>query len=291
VEVGMRKKALCIGINDYGHLQAPEWNVPDMNMRGALNDAYAWANLLVRHHDFSVADVELLLDADATRANILKGFKELVAGSRRGDVLVFTNSSHGTLTPDVSGDEEEIDIEVHGRHFKGRFDQAICPYDYPKLVIDDELKEISDGVADGVNLTVISDSCFSGTLTDFKPSPAELRKYSSFRGPEIITLSGCSDRQLSGDLRPDESRNRYDWHGFMTYNAIETIKNAGYRLTYAELHEKILDRIKNADDPTYDKYRDQHPHLEANEESKQLYIFTTERKKGRGIHKSVDKAK
>jgi hypothetical protein len=287
----MRKKALCIGINDYGHLQAPEWNVPDMNMRGALNDAYAWANLLVRHHDFSVADVELLLDADATRANILKGFKELVAGSRRGDVLVFTNSSHGTLTPDVSGDEEEIDIEVHGRHFKGRFDQAICPYDYPKLVIDDELKEISDGVGDGVNLTVISDSCFSGTLTDFKLSPAELRKYSSFRGSEIITLTGCSDRQLSGDLRPDESRNRYDWHGFMTYNAIETIKDAGYRLTYAELHEKILDRIKNADDPTYDKYRDQHPHLEANEESKQLYIFTTERKKGRSIHKSVDKAK
>jgi hypothetical protein len=180
---------------------------------------------------------------------------------------------------------------VHGRHFKGRFDQAICPYDYPKLVIDDELKEISDGVGDGVNLTVISDSCFSGTLTDFKLSPAELRKYSSFRGSEIITLTGCSDRQLSGDLRPDESRNRYDWHGFMTYNAIETIKDAGYRLTYAELHEKILDRIKNADDPTYDKYRDQHPHLEANEESKQLYIFTTERKKGRSIHKNVDKAK
>jgi metacaspase-1 len=286
----MRKKALCVGINDYGHMPCPEWNIPDMNMRGALNDAYAWADLLVRNHDFSVADVDLLLDADATRANILRKFKELVAGSRRGDVLVFTNSSHGTLTPDVSGDEEEIDIEVFGRHFKGRFDQAICPYDYPKLVIDDEMKEIADSVSDGVNLTIIADNCFSGTLTDFKPSPAEVSKYSTLRGPKLILLSGSSDRQLSGDLRPDESRNRYDWHGFMTYNAVETIKDAydaGHRLTYAEWHEKILDRIKNSDDPTYDKYRDQCPQLEAKEENKQLYLFSTERAKGKGARKSV----
>jgi len=281
-----RKKALCVGINDYGNQNAPEMGIPNLNLKGAVNDAHAWANLLVRHYNFSVADVTLLTDAQATRGNILKGLKDLVVGARSGDVLVFTNSSHGMFTPDVSGDEEEIEFDIGGKHFKGKFDEAICPYDYPKLIIDDELKEICDEIPDGVNLTIISDSCFSGTLTDFNFSkagtdsgiPGELQ-YRALRHPQIVLLTASTDRQMSGDMPPDENKGRYDYHGFMTYNAIQTIKDAGYRLTYGELHERMLERIKTTDDPIYEKYRSQHPQLEASAQSKQLYIFTTKFKK------------
>lgn len=271
------KKALCVGINDYGH--ASGMGMPDLNLKGCVNDAHDWANLLVRHYDFSVADITLLTDAQATRENILKGLKDLLAGARSGDVRVFTNSSHGIFHTDVSGDEEEIEIEMFGKSFKGKFDEAICPYDYPKLIIDDELKELCDSVGDGVNFTIISDSCFSGTLTDFDSVGADSASGSAgpdmrrrLGGGRLVLLTGTSDRKLSGDMPPDESKNRYGYNGFMTYNAIETIRDAGYRLSYAEWHEKMLDRIKNSDT----KYKDQRPQLEASAQNKQLYIFTSE---------------
>ena len=265
----MRKKALCVGINDYGHRNAPEMGIPNLNLKGCVNDAHDWANLLVRHYGFSVADVTLLTDMDATRANILKGLKDLLAGAQKGDVLVFTNSSHGFFTPDVSDDEDESEFVVEGKYFKGKYDEAICPYDYPRLIIDDELRELFDGVQKGVNLTVISDSCFSGTLSDSSFSKRKGVKKLSRRSNEIL-LTGTTDRALSGDAH---EQGRYN--GFMTYHAIKTITDADYRLTYAELHEKMLDSIKNSNT----KYKDQHPQMEGSPQNKQLYVFTSEFKK------------
>jgi len=93
----MAKKALCVGINDY------PYDGSDLN--GCVDDARAWAELLVAHYDFVQPDVKLLLDAEATKANMLDGLKALLAGAGKGDTLVFTNSSHGTYIADTSGDE------------------------------------------------------------------------------------------------------------------------------------------------------------------------------------------
>ncbi|MGH3550593.1 MAG: caspase family protein [Pseudonocardiaceae bacterium] len=276
----MTKKALCVGINDYGHRNAPEMGMEDMDLKGCVNDAHDWADLLVRRFEFSVADVTLITDADATKENMIKGLKDLLAGAQQGDVLVFTNSSHGFCIPDVSGDEEESEFEILGMHFKGRYDQAICPHDYPTLIIDDELRELfdsieaelnqafnSDEAGVGVNLTVISDSCFSGTITDFRTGPDS----DSSKVKEVL-LSGTSAHQLSGDAHEDGRNN-----GFMTCHAIKTIKAARSRLTYAELHERMLTSIKNSDT----KYKVQEPQLEASEKNKQLYLFSNEFKKAR----------
>jgi hypothetical protein len=132
-----------------------------------VNDAYDWVDLLDRNYGFSVADVTLLTDSDATRKNILKGPKDLLTAPKKGDVLAFTNSSHGFITPDASGTKPEEDFVVLGHRFTGHFDHAICPYDYPKVIFDNEFRELFDGVDARVNLTIISDSCFSGSLTGF----------------------------------------------------------------------------------------------------------------------------
>src|SRR5947207_2808729 len=97
----MTKKALCIGINDY------PYDGSDLN--GCVNDAKAWAELLSTHYDFPSADIKLLLDSQATKANVLAGLKQLLAGAKAEDVLVFTNSSHGTYVADSSGDEPMYD--------------------------------------------------------------------------------------------------------------------------------------------------------------------------------------
>ena len=141
----MAKKALCVGINDYPY----EGN--DLN--GCINDAKGWGDLLINKFDFPGAEVKLLLDAEATKANILTGLKHLLAGAKPGDLLVFTNASHGTYVADTSGDEP-------------MYDEAICPYDCAdNLIVDDELRELFANLPKGVNLTFISDSCFSGTVT------------------------------------------------------------------------------------------------------------------------------
>jgi hypothetical protein len=141
----MSKKAFCVGINDY------PYDGSDLN--GCVNDAKAWAELLVSHYDFAQTDVKLLLDSEATKSKIVAGLKDLLAGAAEGDVLVFTNSSHGTYIADTSGDEP-------------MYDEAICPYDCAdNLLVDDDLRELFVNVPKGVHLTTISDSCFSGTVT------------------------------------------------------------------------------------------------------------------------------
>jgi len=57
----------------------------------------------------------------------MAALKNLLKGSKSGDLLVFTNSSHGTYIEDQSGDEE-------------MYDEALCPYDcQDNLIVDDEL--------------------------------------------------------------------------------------------------------------------------------------------------------
>ena len=262
----MTKKALCVGINDYPFGDAND-------LRGCVNDASDWSNLLRKHFDF--ADIQQLLNADATKENIIKGLKDLLVGAQAGDVLVFTNASHGTYLADTDGDEP-------------KFDEALCPYDSDSnLLIDDELRELFLNVPDGVRLTVISDSCHSGSVTrvavkeyrrsrQLSPailkqpvlSPDQMRaaRKATEKFPESgmneILLSGCKSNQTSADAYIAN-----DYHGAMSYYAIKAITDAGYKLTYAELHDALLPLLE-------DENYDQVPQLEGKDENKQRQIFT-----------------
>ena len=97
--------------------------------------------------------------------------KDLLAGAQAGDVLVFTNSSHGSYVPDRSGDEP-------------KYDEIICPYDIMQSVLtDDELRGLFADLPDGVSLTVISDSCFSGTVTRAAPFRSVTQRWTGSTTP------------------------------------------------------------------------------------------------------------
>lgn len=265
----MAKRAFCVGINDYPY----EGN----DLQGCVNDAKAWAQLLVDHYDFAQADVQLITDAQATKANMVAGLKSLLKGAQAGDVLVFTNSSHGTYIADTSGDEPA-------------YDEAICPYDCAdNLLIDDELRKLFRNLRKGVQLTVISDSCFSGsvtrlvadeTYTDYRrirlldpvllgakglddPGMAlnkRKEKYPQSKMKEIL-LSGCSDSEYSYDALIGGV-----FHGAMTYYALQAIREANYAPTWQQLHDRLTSLI-TIDYP-------QHPQLEGKDANKQRIIFT-----------------
>ena len=280
----MAKKAFCVGINDYPY----EGN--DLN--GCVNDANAWADLLVNHFDFPKADVKLITDAQATKVNMVAGIKELLKDVKSGDVLVFTNSSHGSYVADKSGDEPN------------RFDEILCPYDIDENVLsDDELRELFAGLPAGVKLTVISDSCFSGTVTravigpdlpgrrpeDLTPDDRRVRFLSPglFGKPIVsrpfledqkarlktlveypesamkeVLLSGCTDREYSYDANIGGV-----YHGAMTYYALQAIREANYVITYRQLHTKLGLLLKETEYP-------QHPRLEGRRQNKNSQIFT-----------------
>jgi hypothetical protein len=73
----MKTKALCVGINDYPY----EGN--DLN--GCVNDAHAWAALLVEHFSFARDNVRILTDSQATKEKMVAGVRDLGEDGRRSE--------------------------------------------------------------------------------------------------------------------------------------------------------------------------------------------------------------
>lgn len=138
-------KALLVGINDYR----------DAPLRGCINDVMQMKEILQRYYNFQDDSIRLLLDADATCLGIQSGLKWLAEDGADADaVRVFHFSGHGSYVPDKNGDEPD-----------GR-DECIVPYDYRTvgMLTDDALKILYDTFPRRGNLTLVMDSCHSGSV-------------------------------------------------------------------------------------------------------------------------------
>lgn len=148
----MARKAFLVGINDYAPSGA---GGPDL--RGCVNDVRDMANTLsvLGIVPATPAAMRLVTDARATRTAIIDGLKWLLTGARKGDVLIFYYSGHGSYVADVSGDELD------------KKDETICPHNYATagMIRDDDLRSLLSSLPAGVNLDVLLDSCHSGTGT------------------------------------------------------------------------------------------------------------------------------
>ncbi len=267
----MVHRALCVGINDYP--------IRGMDLKGCVNDAKAWARALTEQYDFATGDVTVLLDRDATKRRMVTKLKALLRNARRGDVLVFTNSSHGTYLADTDGDED-------------RFDEALCPWDCDdRLIVDDELRELFDALPAGVRFTFVSDSCHSGTVTRALPpflnpdkrrvrfmnpkrlglpelrSVREQRARSARRRgrPESamreVLVSGCRDIQYSYDAKIG---NRY--HGAMTFYALQALERARWNTSYKAWVPRVRTLLA-------DGGYDQSPQLEGRADARSRKVF------------------
>lgn len=155
------KTALCIGINDY-----PGTN---NDLSGCVNDANDWASLL-SSKGFTV---KKLTNKNATRVGILNAMKNIIDNAKKGDIVLFTYSGHGTYVLDENGDEPD------------GTDECFCPYDIDTKgpITDDELFELFNSKEKGVKLVLISDSCHSGTVARFAPitTPGSTKGKNVFR--------------------------------------------------------------------------------------------------------------
>ena len=172
--------ALAIGINDY-HAPLPP-------LKTAVSDARAVGKMLEQSYGFKV---EYLLDADATRFNILDALAKYEGTLLPADNLVIYYAGHGYLDPNTK------------RAYWMPFD-ANSTLSPNRIISDDLMNEVSDAPARHV--LVISDSCYSGDLANARSAGA---------GPEGGTTAAIA-RMLGR-----KSRN------LMASGGEETVSDAG----------------------------------------------------------------
>ncbi len=263
-----RKKAFLVGINDYAPSGA---GGPDL--RGCVNDVRDMAHTLnaLGIVPATPGTMRIVTDARATRAAILDGFTWLITGAKKGDVLVFYYSGHGSQIADVSG--EELD----------KRDETICPHDYATagMIKDDDFRSLLAGLPAGVNLDVILDSCHSGTGTRelaalaavpeeqavvyryveppidwgyfleveptlslrgiFKPGRAAGGEREAVIVPGLnhVLWAGCRDNQTSAEAPIDGV-----WRGAFTYCFCQALRRAGVAVTRRRLDDLVSADLK-----------------------------------------------
>lgn len=149
VPVACKRRAVVVGIARYRR----------QPLKSCVNDAIAFRTKLVDEFDFEPRDIALLTDSAATKTSILGALRGMIADLVEGDAAVFYFSGHGTQVADTSFDESD------------HLDEAIVPYDgvevtgvvEERLLVDDELRRLFEGVPNDVNLAVVFDSCNSAT--------------------------------------------------------------------------------------------------------------------------------
>lgn len=164
------KRAVCVGINRYKYF-------PDATLNGCVNDARDMASVFTRHLAFDKRDITLLTDEGATKVAIMSALREAVMGARAGRYghIAFSMSSHGTQTPDTTGQEPD------------HLSEAFCPHDldwlgdatnghWERAIVDDELRQLFLLLPPDVLLEVYLDTCHSGTgLRPLMAGPAQPR--------------------------------------------------------------------------------------------------------------------
>lgn len=245
-----RKKALLVGINKY--------RLGGNDLQGCVNDTETMYSLLVNQFKFDPANVRALVDERATKRGILERLEWLLTGYKVGDELVFFYSGHGSQVRDRNGDE-----------LNDQLDEILCPHDlnWDDPLTDDYLGALFKQIPKGIHLTMICDSCHSGTMSKSMSKiyrnasksilpPFDIRARSLHRilprnkmgkkntgTQRHVLFSGCKDYQTSSDAYIN---GRYQ--GALTWALTKVIREN----TDIEWHQAHIDTVNLLSDYSQD---------------------------------------
>lgn len=138
-----RKRALCIGIDEY---------IGITPLKGCKNDVRLWRDLF----DQAGFDVRELVDHQTRGQEIHRKMREAIEATGPGDILAIHYSGHGTRVPDLDGDEKDLQ------------DEALVPVDgvsEADFLVDDDRLLLLDGLHRDAHCTLFFDCCHSHTST------------------------------------------------------------------------------------------------------------------------------
>lgn len=283
--------ALLVGINQWD----PASRVRPL--RGCLNDTKAVETFLLENLGVPSDHIKVLRDSQATRDGIITAFRDHLINNpdiKPGSQLFFHYSGHGARVRDTQG------IESDGYH------ESLVAYDSRTPgktdLLDKELGELLEELANarGNNITVILDSCHSGSGTrdlpmddstplsreiepDERPLPPDIAaKVARLAGASrnatpgvagwtsgdmpYVLIAGCRDEQLSREYEGSPTV----WNGALTYFTLEYLKRMSPDATYRDLHETVAAQVNGI-------YKSQEPQCEGQRDRKIFGGVTVER--------------
>jgi hypothetical protein len=256
------KRALLIGINTYeipgGAAPAiqPEQAITSSSanraassrgwtsLRGTVNDVMAMKNVLITRFGFKDENITVLLDEEASRDNILAALQTvLIDETNPGDDVFFLYAGHGSQVYNSLSNEPN------------RLDETIVPADANRGAADIRDKELrvifNDAIDAGARLTLIFDSCHSGSIARGMPGEVFERKIApvmvdiqdgslnDIPAPEdrgALVISSAQDFQTAGERKNNDG----EFHGIFSDALVRTLMS----VTVDEPVEYIFSRVK-----------------------------------------------
>lgn len=245
--VTLQTRYICIGIN---------YPKTEFKLNKCIEDALNMEKFITSRKNGCVGilmsdDVDPSSPLYPCKKNIIRGLKWCMSSATVEDFMsetddfpamksnttcFMTYSGHGSQVADTNGDEAD------------RKDEVICPVytdgTFDAYIVDDQLGSVLyQGCRKDCNIIIITDSCNSGSNTDFRftingRAFMQNRKYPIFPGP-IFHISGSRDTQSSYE---DSSG------GYLTNAFIETMSNSSYPGLYVLitiLRANISKKIKS----------------------------------------------
>lgn len=257
-----RVYALLVGINDYG---------PDLeSLDGCLNDVDLVHAYLRQHVEPAALAVEVLKDADATRARVIDRFRSHLGRARSGDVALFLFCGHGARWASSAAFRQSFP--------DGRDEGLVCsdsrrPGGYD--LADKELAVLIAEVAGhDAHAAILFDCCHSGSgtrevgrglkprltheITTERPLESYLDgHYARLRdaGQPLfvptgrhILLAACERGQLAQEA---------PGHGLFTSTLVDVLAKSGGELSYADLFVRCRAAVRARafdQDPQFEAY-------------------------------------
>lgn len=250
----MKLYALLIGINEY----SPDSNGSIRSLHACLNDVANMKAFLLANYEDMIANktqILTLTNEQATRQNVINGFKTHLTQAKEGDVALVFYSGHGSWGVTAhefqkfTTDRQEQTWVLHDSRETGKYDLA-----------DKEIALLLEEVGKNKpHLVVIADSCHSGSVT---------REVEEFRQMQPRFTSGTTEPRpletyLNGAYaqRPDLviptanhllmaacERTERAWeangHGQFTQALLKVLGKNGGQIHYADLFVQVRAAIK-----------------------------------------------
>lgn len=254
--------ALLVGIDDYP--------IPGHKLDGCVNDATAFCELLEAR--YAGIQALSLLNEQATRSNVIDSFRKHLGQAQAGDVALFFFAGHGSQVP-TGGLFKEIEPDGLNESLVCFDSRLVGAHD---LVDKDVATLIGEVTAKGVHMTVVLDSCHSGSATRDLTESA-IRQVPPRADPQPVSVylrdpeeSAASRRSAPGATEdspltlvpasgfvPDTSGLHIllaacqDFqsaneclagtvhHGAFTYSLLEVLHSTQEALGYKELYERV----------------------------------------------------
>jgi hypothetical protein len=258
--------SIHIGLNQVDPDQYDGWSG---QLVGCINDA----NAMKKIADDGGFSSQLILNEQATVANVVQAISTTARQLDTGDILLLTYSGHGGQVPDANAAEGDDGL-----------DETWVLYD--KMLLDDQLYVLWSQFKPGVRIFVLSDSCHSGTIlrqlcmndvaksgargynpgTSYMvrekaiPKGPQAKHYARFKddytvgqfmtGNErtldvkasVMLISGCQDNQTSADG---------DANGLFTENLLKVWNKGAFNGSYKQFHQAILDQMPPTQTPNF----------------------------------------